>query len=69
MQNIDIHRRRLIPGFSIDGMKCIKKLQKNSANITFSDKSIYDRTFKQVTHKGGEYAMNYIKIFQNAHAL
>ena len=35
----------------------------------FSDKSRYDRNFQQVTHKGGEYAINYIKIFQNAHAL
>ena len=37
--------------------------------MTFSDKSRYDRTFKQVTHKGGESAINYIKIFQNSHAL
>ena len=37
--------------------------------MTLSDKSIYDRTFKQVTHKGGEYAINYIKRFQNAYAL
>ena len=34
-----------------------------------SDKSRYDRTFQQVTHKGGEYAINYIKIFHNAHDL
>ena len=37
--------------------------------MTFADKSRYDRTFQQVTHKGGEYAINYIKRFQNAHAL
>ena len=37
--------------------------------MTFSDKSRYERTFKQVTHKGGEYAIKYIKRFQNAHAL
>ena len=37
--------------------------------MTFSDKSIYDRTFQQVTYKGGESAINYIKRFQNAHAL
>ena len=37
--------------------------------MTFSDKSRYDRTFQQVTHKGGEYAINYIKMFKNAHAL
>ena len=37
--------------------------------MTFADKSRHDRTFQKVTHKGGEYAMNYIKRFQNAHAL
>ena len=37
--------------------------------MTFADKSRYDRTFQQVTHKGGESAINYIKIFQNSEAL
>ena len=37
--------------------------------MTFADKSRYDRTFQQVTHKGGEYEINYIKRFQNAHTL
>ena len=37
--------------------------------MTFADKSRYDRTFQQVTHKGGESAINYIKRFQNAQAL
>ena len=37
--------------------------------MTFSDKSRYDRSFQQVTHKGWEYAMNYIKRFHNAHNL
>ena len=37
--------------------------------MTFSGKSRYDRTFQQVTHKEREYAINYIKIFQNAHTL
>ena len=37
--------------------------------MTFAVKSKYDRTFQQVTHKGGESAINYIKIFQNANAL
>ena len=37
--------------------------------MTFADKSRYDRTFQQVTHKGGESSINYIKRFQNAHAL
>ena len=35
----------------------------------FSEKSRYDRVFKQATHKGGESAIHYIKIFQNAQAL
>ena len=37
--------------------------------MTFADKSRYDRTFQQVTHKGGWSAINYINRFQNAHAL
>ena len=37
--------------------------------MTFSDKGRYDRIFQQVTHKGGESAINYIKIFQNAQTL
>ena len=36
--------------------------------MTFADKSRYDRTFQQVTHKGGESAINYIKSIQNAQA-
>ena len=65
--NIDIHSRRLISEFLKYGIKCIEKLQSHCANMTFADKSRYDRTFQQVTHKGGEYAINYIKRFQNAH--
>ena len=37
--------------------------------MNFTDKSRYDRTFQQVTHKGGESAINFIKRFQNAQAL
>ena len=37
--------------------------------MTFADKSRNDMIFQQVTHKGGENAMNYIKILQNAQAL
>ena len=44
-------------------------MQSHCANITFADKSRYDRTFQQVTHKGGESAINCIKRFQNAQAL
>ena len=67
--NIDVHSRRLISEFPRDGIKCIEKLQSHCANMTFADKSRYDRDFQQVTHKGGESAINYIKRFQNSHAL
>ena len=67
--NIDAHSRRLISEFPKDGIKCIEKLQSHCANMTFADKSIHDRNFQQVTHKGGESAINYIKRFQNAQAL
>ena len=67
--NIDVHSRRLVAEFPIDGIKCIENFQSYCVNMTFADKSRYDRTFQQVTHKGGESAINYIKRFQNAHAL
>ena len=59
----------MISEFPGDGVKCIEKTQSNCANINFSDKSRNDRIFQQVTHKGGDSAMNYIKIFQNAQDL
>ena len=52
--NIDVHTRRLIAEFPKDGIKCLEKLQSHCAIMTFADKSRYDRTFQQVTHKGGE---------------
>ena len=67
--NIDVHIRILIDEFPKYGIKCIEKLQSHCVNMNFSDKSIYDRTFQQVTHEGGESTINYIKRFQNAHAL
>ena len=67
--NSCVHSRRLISEFSEDGIKCIQKLQSHCANMNFADKSRYDRIFKQVTHKGGESAINYIKRFHHAHAL
>ena len=67
--NIDVHSRRLISEFPSDGIKCIEKLQSHCVNMTFVDKSRYDRIFQKVTHKGGESAINYIKRFKNAHAL
>ena len=67
--NIDVHSRILIAEFPKDGIKFIENLQSHCANMTFADKSLYDRTFQHVTYKGGESAINYIKRFQNAHAL
>ena len=67
--NIDAHRRILIAEFPWDGIKCIEKLQSHCANMTSADKSRYARVFQKITHKVGESAMNYIKIFQNAQAL
>ena len=67
--NIDVHSRRLIAEFPMDGIKRIGKLQLHCADMTFSDRIRYDRTFQQVRYKGGESAMNYIKRFQNAHGL
>ena len=58
--NSCVHSRRLIAEFPEYGTKCMEKLQSHCANMTFSDKSRYDRTFHQVTHKGGESAINYI---------
>ena len=56
--NSDVHSRILISEFPKDGIKCIEKLQSHCANMTFADKSRYDRTFQQITHKGGESAIN-----------
>ena len=67
--NIDVHSRRLIAGFRKDGIKCIETLQLHYANMTFSEKSRYDRTFQQVTNIGGDSTINFIKRFQNAHTL
>ena len=64
--NSCVHSRRLIEEFPDDGIRCIQKLESDCANMTFADKSRYDRTFQQVTHKGVESSINYIKIFQNA---
>ena len=68
-ENTYVHIRRLIAEFSADGIECIGKLQSHCANTNFSVYSRYERTFQQVTYNGGESVMNYIKRFQNAHAL
>ena len=51
--NSCVRSRRFIAEFPEDGIKCMEKLQSHCANMTFADKSRYDRTFQQVTHKGG----------------
>ena len=64
-----MHSRRLISDFPGNGIKLIEKIQSHCNKITFSGKSRYDRIFQQVTHKGEDSAMNYIKIFQDTQAL
>ena len=59
----------LMTEFPKDVIKCIETLQSHCANITFSDKSRYDRIFQQVTHKGGGSVINFINRFQNSHDL
>ena len=65
--NIDFHIRSLIAEISVDGVKL--KLQSHCSNMTFDDKSRYDRIFHKVTHKGVESEMNYINRFQNSQSL
>ena len=36
--NIDVHSRRLIAEFPMDGIKCIENLQSHCANMTISEK-------------------------------
>ena len=43
--NTDVHSRILIAEFPKDEIKCLEKLQSHYANMTFADKSRYDRTF------------------------
>ena len=44
-ENIDVHSIILISEFRKYGNKCLEKLKSHCANITFADKSRYDRTF------------------------
>ena len=67
--NIDVHIRRLMYDSPEDRVKCISKLLSHCANMSFADKSRYDRFFQNVTHKGGESAMNSIKGLQNTQDL
>ena len=43
--NIDVHIRRFIAKLPKYGIKSIDKFQSHCADMTFSDKSRYDRTF------------------------
>ena len=69
LANTNVHIWILIANFPRYEVNFFEKLQSYCANINFAEKSRYDRIFQQVTHKGGESAMNYIKISQNAQAL
>ena len=42
---IDVKIRRLVAVFPKYGIKCIGKLQSHCANMTFAEKSRYDRSF------------------------
>ena len=46
-----------------EGIAGLKRLQKLCAKLTFADEQRFDRQFQQVTHRGGESAINYIKRF------
>ena len=48
--NIDVHSIRFIAEFTKYVIKCIENFQSHCANMTFADRSRYDRTFQQVTH-------------------
>ena len=43
--NIDVNSRILIAEFPKDGIKCIDNLQSRCSNMTFANKSRYDRIF------------------------
>ena len=60
MDEDPLHSRIYILEF-IDSLDM--KLQSHYTNMTFADNNRYDRTFQQVTDKGGESAINYIKRF------
>ena len=51
--NIHVHSKILIAEFPKDGIKCIEKLQSHCANMTFADKSRYNRTFNKSHIKEG----------------
>ena len=60
------HSQRSIYEYPEKGLEAITRLQSQCANMTFSDKNIYNRQFQKVVHKWGESAIKYIEIFENA---
>ena len=66
---IDAHRQRLKDEYPGNVLQPIKILQPQCTGTNFSEKSRYNILFQQVVHKGGDLAINYIKIFQNYQAL
>ena len=67
--NIDAHSRIFIAEFPKDEIKYTDKLQSHCAKITFSKKLDMTGLFNKSHKKGREFAINYIKRFQNAYAL
>ena len=63
------HSKRLFDERPGDWVQDISRLQPQWKNMTFGDQSRYNIMFQKVFHKGGESAINYIKIFKNDKAL
>ena len=59
------HSKRLFDERPGDWVQDISRLQPQWKNMTFGDQSRYNIMFQKVFHKGGESAINYIKIFHN----
>ena len=66
---IDAQNKIIIYEYPKYGEQAISILQCKCANMTFADQIRHNRLFQQVTHKGGDSVINYIKIFHNAKAL
>ena len=52
-EHFDVHSRRFIADFPIDGIKCIEKLQSHCANMTFSEKVVSTGLFNMSHIKYG----------------
>ena len=53
--NSCVHSRRSIAEFPDYGIKCIERLQSHCANMTFADKSRYDRISSRLNIKEGNH--------------